>query len=170
MSTYTKVALLSLSLLLVGCETESAAELEDVSLEEQKEAIYESDQSGDAHYLSLVERAEPIKAGISHSAYFGSISTDFLVEVSDTETLKFILDDMIEGSERQFGIVNMAEPDYGLQINYEDGSSETFHLWVSSDYSSGTLMDTSETHYIYNFSKEASKQFLSLLAEEDILE
>lgn len=177
MRKYTKLILLSLSVtLFAACENESGSESENgendgpVSIDEQKESIYESDGTGDEHYLQLVDREAPTWAGISHSSRFGSVNTDYIVETTDEETLQFIVDEMIEGSVRQPGIVSMSEPYYGMSIDYEDGSSEMFHLWITPDDSSGTIMVASDTHYIYTFSEGVSEQFLSLIPEEHILD
>lgn len=174
MKNYNKLILLSLTAtLLAACENGSESENGEnegpVSIDEQKESIYQSAGTGDEHYLQLVDREAPTWAGISHSSRFGSVNTDYIVETTDEETLRFIVDEMIEGSVRQPGIVSMSEPYYGMSIDYEDGSSEMFHLWITPDDSSGTIMDASDTHYIYNFSEEVSEQFLSLIPEEQIL-
>lgn len=170
MLNYSTITMISLSVLLASCDTDTEAEIEDLSFEEQKEQIYESAEDGNEHFLSMVDRDEPVWAGISHTSDFGSISTDFVADIRDPETLEFIVDEMVEGSQRQPGDVDMAEPNYGLQIDYDDDSSETFYLWISPGESSGTLMDTSETHIIYTFAEEVSEEFLSLLTEENILE
>ncbi len=168
---YRRIALLiNLTVILTGCENDSTDDPEELSLEEQKEEIYTSPQSGDDHYLRLVERSEPVWAGISHSRHFGRIATDFVAETTDTEDLQFFVDDLIEGSQRQPGIVDMSEPYYGLQIDYEDGSSETFHLWITPEDERGVLMDTMDTHYIYTFSEEAADRVLSLIPEEQVLD
>lgn len=152
---------------LAGC---TSAEESTVQPGTETEEIVEEYEDSDAHFLLLKERDEPTWAGISQSNRFGSIDTDFFIELTDSETLQFIVDEMIEGSAREAGIVNVAEPYYGLQLDYADGSKETFHLWVTKDDTVGTIMDTTEPNYIYTFSEEVSDRFFSILPEESILE
>lgn len=155
---------------LTACDNQAQTSTEPgESIESQKEAIYQSSHADD-HYLRQVDRAEPTWAGVSHSTSTWAISKDYVVEITDTETLQFIVDDIIEGSNRVRGIVDIGQPYYDLTIDYSDGSSETFHLWISEDSSSGTLMDTMNTHFIYTFSNEVSERFLSLLPDDAVLD
>ncbi|GAA0358537.1 hypothetical protein GCM10008932_09060 [Alkalibacterium iburiense] len=161
-------------LLLTACSTESQSAQPNPSslplpIEEQKESLYKSTESGEVHYLREVERTEPVWAGISHSNHFGFINTDYVVEITDEDDLQFIMDELITGSVRQPGIVDMAEPYYGMMLEYADGSTESLHLWLAPGDSVGTIMDTYDTHYIYNFDEEVIDRYLSLLPDKAIL-
>lgn len=173
MRVYTKLLLTGLSLtLLAACDnTETGTEAESAPIDEQKEGIYDSSGSGDTHYLREVERADPTWAGISYSSRFASnLDLEYIAELTDPDDLTFIIDEMIEGSKRQPGIVDISTPLYGLEIEYADGSNEAFHLWVTPDGTQGTVMDTAETHYIYTFSPEVAERFLSFIPDEDIVD
>ena len=155
---------------LFACSNQNNTSLEtSESIESQKEEIYESAQ-GDDHYLRQVEREEPTWAGVSYASSTGSVSSDYIAEIDDAESLQFIVEEMIEGSERQAGIVDVTQPYYDMKIEYSDGSEELFHLWVTKDELIGTIMDTENTHFIYTFSDTVSEQFLSLLPEDAILD
>ncbi|MDZ7835429.1 MAG: hypothetical protein U5K84_09000 [Alkalibacterium sp.] len=157
---------------LAACDNpdNTASESEpDESIESQKEEIYESAHADD-HYMRMVERAEPTWAGISYSSPTWSISSDYVAEITDTDSLQFIVDEMIEGSNRQPGVVDMSQPYYDMAIEYSDGSEELFHLWVNEDEMTGTIMDSDNSHFIYSFSEDVSEQFLSLLPEDAVLD
>lgn len=173
MRVYNLVFLSGLSLaLLVACDnTDNGTEAESASIDEQKEGIYHSSGSGATHYLREVERADPTWAGFSYSSRFASnLDLEYIAELTDLDDLAFIIDEMIEGSNREPGIVDMAAPLYGLEIEYADGSSEAFHLWLTPDGTRGTVMDSAETHYIYTFSPEVAERFLSFIPDEDIVD
>jgi hypothetical protein len=173
MRVYNLIFLSGLSLaLLVACDnTDNGTEAESAFIDEQKEGIYDSSGSGATHYLKEVERADPTWAGISYSSRFASnLDLEYIAELTDPDDLTFIIDEMIEGSNREPGIVAMSAPLYGLEIEYADGSTEAFHLWISPDGTRGTVMDVAETHYIYTFSPEVSEQFLSFIPDEDIVD
>lgn len=163
--------LVGTALLLVACGEQDNTTSEPAgSIAEQKEAIYESAQSDSEHYLKLVERAKPVWSSVSYASLSGSVSSDYIAEIEDTESLQFIVDEMIEGSERQPGIVDVTQPYYDMKIDYADGSEEVFHLWVTEDELTGTIMDSENTHFIYTFSDEVSEQFLSLIPDDMILD
>lgn len=174
-----KMLLLSCLLAVAGCgeqneaETAIPEEIEEpappsLSIKEQKDKLYAGVDIGNPHYLSEVERAKPIWAGISHSSPSGYVNKDYFVELTDETDLQFIVDDMIIGSQRQPGSVAMSSPLYDMSVEYADGSTEDLHLWVSDD-TVGTVMDALDTHYIYYFSDEASETFLDFVPEEEVI-
>lgn len=164
---YILCASLIASYLLTACGNGNEA----LSPEVANEALYEEVTNNmEADFLGMMEREDPVWAGVSQSNSFGRIDTDFFIEIENTEDLAFLVEKLVEGSVREPGIVDMMEPYYGLRIEYEDGYTEDFHLWITDDQSTGTIMDSRDTHYIYTFSEEVSEQFLSLLPEEFILE
>lgn len=155
---------------LVACHNQDDTASEpDESIERQKEEIYGSAHAND-HYLSQVERAEPNWAGVSYASHTWVISSDYVAEITDRDSLEFIIENMIEGSQRQPGVVAMPQPYYDIHIEYSDGSDELFHLWVSEENTTGTIMDTENTHFIYTFSDDVSERFLSLLPEDAVLD
>lgn len=159
------------SYLLIACGVPEESEEESPSSQEANETLYEEAANDmDADFLEMTEREDPVWAVVSQSNSFGRINTDFFVEIENTEDLAFIVEELVEGAVREPGIVDMMEPYYGLRIEYEDGYTEDFHLWITDDQSTGTIMDSRDTHYIYTFSEDVSEQFLSLLPEEFILE
>jgi hypothetical protein len=56
------------------------------------------------------------------------------------------------------GIVNMADPNYKVEIG-----KETYFLWV--DELSGTIMNAKDTHTTYTLSKENAKEINQVLLE-----
>lgn len=171
--TVKSIIVLAALVVLTGCQTNTNAESEPAGpiepIDVQKERIYSQMDNGNPHFLEQVERTKPVWAGVSHSSHTGYVNTDYFIELTDESDLQFIVDEMIVGSERQPGIVSMSPSYYDMTIEYEDGSTEQFFLWLGEGFS-GTVMDTEDTHYIYTFGENVSERFLSLLPEESILE
>ena len=82
---------------------------------------------------------------------------------SKTETL--VIEDIgsiemiklaVENAEKQPGIVNMANPEFRIEIG-----EETYFLWI--DEKSGTIMNSEDTHTIYSLSENSIEQVNGLL-------
>ncbi|NLP50069.1 hypothetical protein [Bacillus sp. RO1] len=59
-------------------------------------------------------------------------------------------------AKKEPGVVEMAEPHYKVMLK-----GETFFLWIHE--SSGTIMNTKDTHVIYSLSEEAATEVFLLL-------
>ncbi|TYS67440.1 hypothetical protein FZC76_12670 [Sutcliffiella horikoshii] len=59
-------------------------------------------------------------------------------------------------AKKEPGVVEMTDPHYKVKLN-----GETFFLWIHE--SSGTIMNTKDTHVIYSLSEEAATEVFKLL-------
>ncbi|WP_226669660.1 hypothetical protein [Metabacillus litoralis] len=76
--------------------------------------------------------------------------------IEDRKTIEMI-EEAVSNSEKQPGIVNMADPEFKIEIG-----EETYFLWV--DAKSGTIMNTKDTHTIYSLSVRSSKQINDIIS------
>lgn len=76
--------------------------------------------------------------------------------IEDTETINMIKE-AVSNSEKQPGIVDMADPEFKIKIG-----EETYFLWV--DEKSGTIMNTKDTHTIYSLSVSSIKQINNIIS------
>ncbi|MFD1739411.1 hypothetical protein ACFSCX_23300 [Bacillus salitolerans] len=83
----------------------------------------------------------------------GSNSETLVIE--DAKTIE-IIKEAVGKAEKQPGIVDMADPEYKIEIG-----EETYFLWI--DVKSGTIMNTEDTHTIYSLSNNSIKQVNELL-------
>ncbi|WP_108670419.1 hypothetical protein [Peribacillus acanthi] len=82
------------------------------------------------------------------------------VVLTDKKSIE-IIKDVIKGANKQPGIVDMADPQY--KINLGD---EIYFLWLArSDGTIGTIMNTKDTHTIYTLSERSTTQLKELLLE-----
>jgi hypothetical protein len=82
-------------------------------------------------------------------------SNSEVLVIEDTETIDMI-QEAVDNAEKQPGIVDMADPEYKIEIG-----EEIYFLWV--DEKSGTIMNTEDTHTIYSLSENSIKQVNELL-------
>jgi len=84
------------------------------------------------------------------------------IVISDKDTIKTI-NKAIKGSIKQPGIVDMADPQY--KINMGD---EIYFLWLTrSDGTIGTIMNFKDTHTIYTLSENMTKELKDILLKDN---
>lgn len=115
----------------------------------------------------LFDIEKEIKEGtIFKSNEFKKEKSELIVFASDTEhseifeTVKNILVD----ASKQDGVVDIIEPNYYLEIIYEDNSRKEFHLWLmEAENGKGSFMEVEDTHTLYNFPEELNTQLIRLI-------
>ncbi len=72
-----------------------------------------------------------------------------------------IIKKAINGANKQPGIVDMAEPQFKINLG-----EESYFLWITkSDKTKGTIMNAEDTHTIYSLSENSSKELNKILIE-----
>jgi len=133
-----------LSTLLFGCQSE-----DNSSLHAQKSSpeIQENDK--------LIVGGKITNISISKTKGNGFVfENDEIIE-----KVKGIISSAI----KENGIVNMANPEYYMDVVYENGKKQSFHLWIGERGQNTTLMDTDDTHTIYTVSKEMSEKLIDIV-------
>ena len=131
------VLLLSLmSVVLIGCQSKDSNESSDVNI---------------------------TKVSISKSSGFGKVnSDDFYTVYEDKETLD-IFKNVITNAVKQEGIVDIAEPEFDVEVIYTDGNKQGYHLWLGEKGQKSTLMDVNDTHTIYLISEDLTNKLIELI-------
>ena len=132
-----------LSILLLGCQSN-----------ESKATLYDYPQK--ALNEKLDADGEVMEVILSSS----TLEDDIVIK--DEAMLKE-LKDMISSSVKQDGIVNMANPDYYMDITLNNDKKQTYYLWVGENSQNSSLMKADDTHTIYTFDKEINKKISNLL-------
>ncbi|HHT96683.1 MAG TPA: hypothetical protein GXZ90_02155 [Clostridiales bacterium] len=131
------IALLLMSVVLLGCQQQ------DNKLELKRE-------------IKEVNIFKSNKFKKENSVLFISFSN-----TNDTEILE-IVKNIINDAIKQEGIVDITEPDYDLEIIYEDDSTKELYLWLLEG-GIGSLMEVEDTHTVYNFSEELNNELIDLI-------
>ncbi|WP_301109108.1 hypothetical protein [Sporosarcina sp.] len=102
------------------------------------------------------------KVNISKFKSFGSLNKNTSVEIEEKEKL-VVIQNAIQHAEKQPGIVDMAASDYDMEVTYEDGGTQGYHLWLGEKGKKSTIMRVDDTHRIYIVSKEMTELLLTSL-------
>ena len=61
------------------------------------------------------------------------------------------------------GIADMANPEFYMDVIYEDGATQNFHLWIGENGETSTFMNTEDTHTAYTVPKEMTEKLIELI-------
>lgn len=136
-----------MSVILLGCQSEDSTTINvDKPTPEQQ-----SEDSG-----KLILDGEITKVSISKTK--GNSET-VLEDSSSIETLKSIISSAV----KENGEVNMANPEFYMDVTYENENIQSFHLWIGEKGQKSTLMKTDDTHTIYTVSEEMNDKLIDLI-------
>jgi len=124
-------------LLLVACSTKSDFDINESGIEEIKVSLFEN---------------------------FGEKNEDYYTSIENKEDINTFID-AINKSTRIEGSVDMPKGDYNLELKFNDGTEDVFHLWISEEYSTGTVMKMDDTETAYELSKKHSEQIRAILSD-----
>ncbi|MEY2373283.1 hypothetical protein [Lysinibacillus capsici] len=105
---------------------------------------------------------ELAKVSISIGAKFGKINPDFSKKYQDEELLT-LFQQAIATAVKDEGIVNMASPEYDVQIVDKAGNKYGYHLWLVDKGQNSSLMHVEDTHTIYTLSEEFTGKLIALV-------
>ena len=103
---------------------------------------------------------------IFESTEFKKEKSELIVSASDTKQSEIFVPvkNILVDARKQDGVVDMVEPNYYLEMIYEDNTRKEFHLWLMDvEGGKGSIMETEDTHILYNFSEELNTQLIHLL-------
>lgn len=72
---------------------------------------------------------------------------------------------IISSAVKENGIVNIANPDYSVDIINENKDKQVLHLWLGGAFEESTLMNTNDTHIIYILPGESTNKILDLIEQ-----
>lgn len=104
------------------------------------------------------------EANIYESNGFDKKSLDLIISYTDEENVE-LLKNIIKSVKKLEGIVKMSDPDYSLEIIYEDNSKDQLYVWIMEDGIS-SIMDIEDTHTLYNFPEDMNEKLIDLFKIE----
>src|SRR5690625_4028495 len=93
---------------------------------------------------------------------FGSINDDYHLFFEKEADIKTFID-AINTSRPVGGDVDMPEADYDILLKFNEGESEGFHLWISAESSTGTIMKIDDTATTYTLTKRSTNKLREIL-------
>ena len=61
------------------------------------------------------------------------------------------------------GIVKMADPEFNLEVDYDNEKHSNLYLWIGEKGQRSTFMKTEDTHTIYTVSEEETDKLIELV-------
>ncbi|WP_445480630.1 hypothetical protein ACULLL_10975 [Lysinibacillus irui] len=107
---------------------------------------------------------ELTKVSLSIGAEFGQVNTDFMVIYEDEKSLH-LFQQAISTAVKNEGVVDMALPEYDIQLLDTAGNKYGYHLWLGENGQSSVLMNTKDTHTIYTVSKDYTEALIALVRQ-----
>lgn len=140
-----------MSVLLLGCQ-------------------FEESDTIDAHETVPIQQTGDINEKFEAD---GEIST---VSISKSQTSNAtVIDDevsiqtlksIISSAVKEHGIVNMANPEFYMNVVYENENNQSFHLWIGKKGEKSAFMKTGDTHIIYTISEKMTNKFMDILGQQ----
>ena len=137
-----------MSVILLSCQSEDSTTINNVDKTTPEQ------QSEDSEKLIL--DGEITKVSISKTK--GNSET-VLEDSSSIETLKSIISSAV----KENGEVNMANPEFYMDVTYENENIQSFQLWLGEKGQKSTLMKTDDTHTIYTISEAMNDKLIDLI-------
>lgn len=100
------------------------------------------------------------KISFSNSVEFGFVHSDFMKEYEDENCLNLFQEGMTTAV-RNKGIVNMAIPQFDVQVVYTAENQYGFHLWLGEV----DQQNVKDTYTIYSISEDLTAPLRSLKQE-----
>lgn len=126
---------------------------------------------GDNNSANKIKLENDLKEiNIFQSSEFKKEKANLIVSASDTENTEIFetVKTVINKARKQDGIVDMIEPNYHLEVVYDDDSSKELYLWLmEAEGGKGSLMEVEDTHIVYNFSKELNAKLTDLIITKE---
>ncbi|WP_203248765.1 hypothetical protein [Sporosarcina beigongshangi] len=144
---------------LLGCQAKDNAAIntdtdtDTTEREPTKQALSEQ-QPGENEVLVLDGEIKKVSISTSKGNNATIFDDDFSIEI-----LKSVFSSAI----KENGIVNMANPEFYVDIVYENENKQSFHLWLGGKFEESTLMKTDDTHTIYILPEESTNKIMDLM-------
>ncbi|WP_391122293.1 hypothetical protein [Psychrobacillus sp. L3] len=156
------LSLAFMSVILLGCESKDSTiinldkETTEQESTKQEPSEQESTEQQPEDNEILILDGEIKKVSISKSK--GNSATVF-----DDDFSIGVLRSVFSSAVKENGIVNMANPEFYVDIVYENEDKQSFHLWLGGLFEESTLMKTDDTHTIYILPEESTNKIIDLM-------
>lgn len=102
---------------------------------------------------------------IAESVDFGRFQEQEVITYDELTDVK-VFADMIRNAEQQPGIVNMATPEYDVEVQYQDETVDRYYVWLGELGMPTSIMDVNDTHTVYLVPADVTDELIRLLEHE----
>ena len=101
---------------------------------------------------------------VSESDGFSSFQERDVITYDELEDVK-VFADMIRNAEQQPGVVNMATPEYDVEVQYQDETVDRYYVWLGDLGMPTSIMDVNDTHTVYLVPADVTDELIRLLEQ-----
>lgn len=80
-------------------------------------------------------------------------------DADSIKTLKSIISNAVQEN----GTVNMANPEFYMEVIFDIENKQSFHLWIGEKGEKGALMKTDDTNTLFTLSQEMTTKLLDFI-------
>lgn len=102
---------------------------------------------------------------VSESVDFGRFQEQAVVTYDRLEDVK-VFADMIRNADEEPGIVNMATPEYDVEVHYKSDQTDRYYVWLGESGMLTSLMNVNDTHTVYRVPAEVTDRLIQLLKKQ----
>ncbi|WP_228618800.1 hypothetical protein [Exiguobacterium sp.] len=102
---------------------------------------------------------------IAESVDFGRFQERDVLTYNELEDVK-VFADMIRNAEQQPGIVNMATPEYDVEVHYQGETVDRYYVWLGDLGMPTSMMDVTDTNTVYLVPADVTDELIRLLERE----
>ena len=84
------------------------------------------------------------------------------ITIDDKETLE-AFQDIFSSAVREPGIVNMADPEFYMEVVYDKDNQQSLNLWIGEKGQRSTFMKIEDTNTIYTVSNDMNDKLIELV-------
>ncbi|WP_236635567.1 MULTISPECIES: hypothetical protein [unclassified Exiguobacterium] len=99
---------------------------------------------------------------IAESVDFGRFQERAVVTYDRLEDVK-VFADMIRNADEQPGIVNMATPEYDVEVRYTSDKTDRYYVWIGESGKPTSLMNVNDTNTVYLVPADVTDELIELL-------
>ena len=109
-----------------------------------------------------INSSDVIEIRVSEFDTFRSVNEEDYISFDEKDDISVFVK-AIKSSNKQPGAVDMTEGDFSITLIFSEKESESFHLWLSKEYETGSIMSIEETHTLYTLSESSTSKIQKLL-------
>ncbi|RHB46756.1 hypothetical protein [Exiguobacterium sp. AM39-5BH] len=104
---------------------------------------------------------------VSESDGFSSFQERDIVTFDEPESIR-VFEDMLREADELPGVANVVEPEYDIEVRFEDGETDRYYLWLNDDPKSvSSLYDADDTNIGYRLPADVTEELINLLELSD---
>ncbi|WP_236637592.1 hypothetical protein [Exiguobacterium sp. SH1S21] len=103
-----------------------------------------------------------VQVRIAESVDFGRFQEQAVLTYDRLEDVK-VFADMLRNADEQPGIVNMATPEYDVEVRFKSDETDRYYVWIGESGKPTSLMNVNDTNTVYLVPADVTDELIELL-------